>query len=327
MELLPERRLLTQASLPKVAGSDPLERQVRRMVADPRSEALTANFAGQWLQLRNLATVIRPGDPHAVAFDETLRQAMITETELFFDSIVRDDRGVLDLLTADYTFLNGRLAGHYDIPGVQGSHFRRVSLPADSARGGLLGQGSILTLTSHAIRTSPVLRGKWILNNILGTPPPDPPPNIPALDDRKTQARVATVRERLSAHRANPVCAACHSMIDPAGFALEGFDAIGRARVVDESFNRLDTSGVLPDGTAFDGVAELREALVARPDRFVGTVTEKLMTYALGRGLGHYDMPAVRRIVRDAAASDYSMQSIIVGIVNSYPFLHRRSES
>ncbi|MBM40795.1 MAG: hypothetical protein CL483_02575 [Acidobacteria bacterium] len=156
---------------------------------------------------------------------------------------------------------------------------------------------------------------------------PDPPPNIPALDDRKTQARVATVRERLSAHRANPVCAACHSMIDPAGFALEGFDAIGRARVVDESFNRLDTSGVLPDGTAFDGVAELREALVARPDRFVGTVTEKLMTYALGRGLGHYDMPAVRRIVRDAAASDYSMQSIIVGIVNSYPFLHRRSES
>ena len=324
---IPDDELLRVAERGALSEPAELERQVRRMVADPRSEALTANFAGQWLQLRNLATVIRPGDPHAVAFDETLRQAMITETELFFDSIVRDDRGVLDLLTADYTFLNGRLAGHYDIPGVQGSHFRRVSLPADSARGGLLGQGSILTQTSHAIRTSPVLRGKWILNNILGTPPPDPPPNIPALDDRKTQARVATVRERLSAHRANPVCAACHSMIDPAGFALEGFDAIGRARVVDESFNRLDTSGVLPDGTAFDGVAELREARVARPDRFVGTVTEKLMTYALGRGLGHYDMPAVRRIVRDAAAADYSMQSIIVGIVNSYPFLHRRSES
>ena len=225
------------------------------------------------------------------------------------------------------------LEGEFSATGVEG--FRtalEVSaysfLPvARAAAASMEGGGSILTLTSHAIRTSPVLRGKWILNNILGTPPPDPPPNIPALDDRKTQARVATVRERLSAHRANPVCAACHSMIDPAGFALEGFDAIGRARVVDESFNRLDTSGVLPDGTAFDGVAELREALVARPDRFVGTVTEKLMTYALGRGLGHYDMPAVRRIVRDAAASDYSMQSIIVGIVNSYPFLHRRSES
>ena len=324
---IPDDELLSAAERGALSEPAELERQVRRMVADPRSEALTANFAGQWLQLRNLATVIRPGDPYAVAFDETLRQAMITETELFFDSIIRDDRGVLDLLTADYTFLNGRLAGHYDIPGVQGSHFRRVALPADSARGGLLGHGSILTLTSHAIRTSPVLRGKWILNNILGTPPPDPPPNIPALDDRKTQARVATVRERLSAHRANPVCAACHSMIDPAGFALEGFDAIGRARVVDESFNQLDTSGVLPDGTAFDGVAELREALVARPDRFVGTVTEKLMTYALGRGLGHYDMPAVRRIVREAADDDYSMQSIIVGIVKSYPFLHRRSES
>ncbi len=324
---IPDDELLAVAERGGLSEPAELERQVRRMVADPRSEALTTNFAGQWLQLRNLATVIRPGDPYAVAFDETLRQAMITETELFFDSIVRDDRGVLDLLTADYTFLNGRLAGHYDIPGVQGSHFRRVTLPAGSARGGLLGQGSILTLTSHAIRTSPVLRGKWILNNILGTPPPDPPPNIPALDDRKTQARVATVRERLSAHRANPVCAACHSMIDPAGFALEGFDAIGRARVVDESFNRLDTSGVLPDGTAFDGAAELREALVARPDRFVGTVTEKLMTYALGRGLGHYDMPAVRRIVREAADDDYSMQSIIVGIVKSYPFLHRRSES
>jgi hypothetical protein len=252
---------------------------------------------------------------------------MITETELFFESVVREDRGVLELLTADYSYLNGRLAGHYDIPNVQGSRFRRVVFPAGSPRGGLLGQGSILTLTSHAIRTSPVLRGKWILNNILGTPPPDPPPNIPALDDRLTQAKVETMRERMSAHRSNPVCAACHSMIDPAGFALEGFDAIGRSRTVDKSFNTIDASGELPDGTPFDGAAELRAALVAHPERFVITVTEKLMTYALGRGLDYYDMPAARRIVRDAEADGYGMQSIIVGIVNSYPFLHRRSES
>ena len=324
---IPDPELLAVAERGVLSQPLELERQVRRMIADPRSKTLTTNFAGQWLQLRNLATVVRPGEPYAVAFDETLRQAMITETELFFDSVVREDRGVLELLTANYTYLNGRLAGHYDIPNVQGAHFRRVTLPPDSPRGGLLGHGSILTLTSHAIRTSPVLRGKWILNNILGTPPPDPPPNVPALDDSKTQARVATMRERMSAHRTNPVCAACHSMIDPAGFALEGFDAIGRFRVVDEWFNAIDTSGVLPDGTAFDGAVELRAALVEKPERFVGTFTEKLLTYALGRGLDYYDMPAVRRIVRESAAGGYAMQSIIVGIVNSYPFLHRRSES
>ena len=324
---IPDDELLDVAERGALSQPGELERQVRRMIADPRSRALTTNFAGQWLQLRNLATVVRPGEPFSVAFDETLRQAMITETELFFDHAVREDRGVLELLTADYTFLNGRLAGHYDIPNVQGSHFRKVTLPADSPRGGLLGHGSILTLTSHAIRTSPVLRGKWILNNILGTPPPDPPPIVPALVDRRTHARMETMRERMSAHRADPVCAACHAMIDPAGFALEGFDAIGRFRVVDEWFNAIDASGALPDGTAFDGAAELRAALVARPERFVGTVTEKLLTYALGRGLDYYDMPAVRRIVREAAADDYGMQSIIVGIVNSYPFLHRRSES
>jgi hypothetical protein len=324
---IPDDELLDVAERGALSEPAELERQVLRMIADPRSKSLTTNFAGQWLQLRNLATVIRPGDPYSIAFDETLRQAMITETELFFDHVVREDRGVLELLTADYTFLNGRLAGHYDIPNVQGSHFRRVTLPAGSPRGGLLGHGSILTLTSHAIRTSPVLRGKWILNNILGTPPPDPPPIVPLLVDQRTHAKVETMRERMSAHRANPVCAACHAMIDPAGFALEGFDAIGRSRVVDESFNTLDTSGVLPDGTAFDGAAELQAALVKYPERFVGTVTEKLLTYALGRGLDYYDMPAVRRIVRDAEAGGYGMQSIIVGIVNSYPFLHRRSES
>ena len=324
---IPDDELLAVAERGELSDPAMLERQVRRLLADPRSSALTENFAGQWLQIRNLATLVRPGDPYSLAFDETLRQGMIRETELFVDSIIRDDRGVLELLTADYTFLNARLAGHYDIPNVQGSHFRRVTFPPDSPRGGLLGQGSILTLTSHAIRTSPVLRGKWILNNILGTPPPDPPPNVPALVDQKTHAKVATMRERMAAHRSNPVCAACHSMIDPAGFALERFDAIGRSRVVDESFNQLDTSGMLPDGTAFGGVEELRAALVRKPERFANTVTEKLMTYALGRGLDYYDMPTVRRIVRDAAADDYGMQSIIVGIVKSYPFLHRRSES
>ncbi len=324
---IPDDELLDLAERGALSQPAELERQVRRMIADPRSGELTTNFAGQWLQLRNLATLVRPGEPYAVAFDERLRQAMITETEMFFESVVREDRGVLELLTADYTYLNGRLAGHYGIPNVQGTHFRRVTLPPDSPRGGLLGQGSILTLTSHAIRTSPVLRGKWILNNILGTPPPDPPPNIPALEDGKTSARVATMRERMDAHRSNPVCSACHSMIDPAGFALEGFDAIGRARVVDESFNAIDTRGVLPDGTAFDGAAELKAALVLHPERFVGTVTEKLLTYALGRGLDYYDMPAVRRIVREAAPGGYGMQSIVIGIVNSYPFLYRRSGS
>lgn len=324
---IPDEELLALAERGELSNPAELEKQVARMVADPRSQALTQNFAGQWLQLRNLATIVRPGEPYAVAFDETLRQAMITETEMFFDSVVREDRGVLELLTADYTYLNERLAGHYDIANIKGTHFRKVELTEDSPRKGLLGHGSILTLTSHAIRTSPVLRGKWILDNILGTPPPDPPPNIPALDDRKTSARVATMRERMAAHRSNPVCAACHTMIDPAGFALEGFDAIGRYRQVDEWFNRIDTSGVLPDGTSFDGAAELRQALVAQPERFVSTFTEKLMTYALGRGLEYYDMPAVRKIVRDAEANNYGMQAIITGIVVSYPFLHRRAES
>ena len=323
---IPDEELLSLAEQNQLGRTLVLEQQITRMIADPRSHALTQNFAGQWLQLRNLASIVRPGEPYAVAFDETLRQAMITETEMFFESIVKEDLAVLDLLTADYTYLNGRLAGHYDIPNIKGTHFRKVMLSENSPRKGLLGHGSILTLTSHAIRTSPVLRGKWILDNILGTPPPDPPPNIPALDDRKTSARVATMRERMAAHRANPVCAACHTMIDPTGFALEGFDAIGRYRRVDEWFNEIDTSGILPDGTSFDGAAELREALVQHPERFVSTFTEKLMTYALGRGLEYYDMPAVRKIVREAEVSGYGIQSVIIGIVNSYPFQHRRSE-
>ena len=324
---IPDDELLAAAEAGRLRDPVELERQVRRLVADPRSETLTTNFAAQWLQLRNLETTVRPGDPFSVAFDESLRQSMLRETRLFVDSIVRDDRSVVDLLTAEYTFLDERLAEHYGIAGVTGSRFRRVELPADSPRRGILGHGSVLTLTSHAIRTSPVLRGKWILDNLLGTPPPDPPPNIPALNDQRTQARRPTVRARLEAHRANPACSACHAMIDPTGFALENFDAIGRWRVVDESFNPIDPSGVLPDGRAFDGVAEMRDALARDPRQFVTTVTEKLMTYALGRGLEHYDMPTLRRIVREAAADDYRFQSVVLGIVRSDPFLMRRSQS
>ncbi len=324
---IPDDALLAAAEAGRLRGPGELERQVRRMLADPRSETLATNFAAQWLQLRNLETTVRPGDPFSVAFDESLRQSMLRETRLFVDSIVRGDRGVVELLTADYTFLNERLAEHYGVPGVAGSHFRRVRLPADSPRRGILGHGSVLTLTSHAIRTSPVLRGKWILDNLLGTPPPDPPPNVPALNDRKTQAKRPTVRARLEAHRNNPACSACHAMIDPTGFALENFDAIGRWRLVDESFNPIDASGVLPDGRAFDGVAELRGALARAPRQFVTTVAEKLMTYALGRGLEHHDMPTLRRIVREAAAGGYRFQTIVIGIVTSDPFLMRRSQS
>jgi mono/diheme cytochrome c family protein len=323
---IPDDQLLDVASSGRLRQPGVIEQQVRRMLADPRAESLTTNFAGQWLQLRNMATV-RPGDPYSLTFDETLRQSMWRETELFFESILRDNRSVVDMLTADYTFLNERLAVHYGIPGIQGSHFRRVTLPADSPRRGILGHGSILTMTSHAIRTSPVFRGKWVLMNVLGTPPPEPPPNVPALVDKKTQAKVQTMRDRMAQHRANPTCSACHSLIDPAGFALENFDAIGRWRVVDESFNAIDASGALPDGTKFNGVQDLRAALIRRPERFVTTVTEKLLTYALGRGLEYYDMPAVRRIVRDAAKDGYRFQTIVRGVAESYPFTMRRVDA
>ena len=322
---IPDDELLDVAERGRLGEPAELERQVRRMLADPRSAALTENFAGQWLQLRNLETVVRPGDPYSRTFDESLRQGLLRETLLFIDGIMREDRSLLEILTADYTFLNERVARHYGFADVQGSHFRRYELPEQSPRRGLLGHGSVLTLTSHAIRTSPVNRGKWILDNILGTPPPDPPANVPALDDRKTQAKVATLRERMSAHRANPACASCHNIIDPTGFALENFDAVGRWRVVDESFNTIDASGVLPDGTPFEGVTDMIAALVRRPERFVTTVTEKLLTYALGRGVEHYDMPAVRRIVSEAAEDDFRFQSIVVNIVNSYPFRYRRA--
>ena len=323
---IPDDGLLEAAAKGTLRTTAGLQAQVRRMLADPKAETLAKNFGGQWLLIRNLPTS-RPGENFALAFDDTLRQAMQSETEMLMDSVIRENRGTMELLTADYTFLNERLAQHYNIPNIQGSHFRRVSLPADSPRRGLLGHGSILTVTSPAIRTSPVIRGKWILINILGVPPPDPPPNVPALSDRRTQGKVKTMRERMAQHRANIVCSTCHSMIDPTGFALENFDAIGRWRTVDESYNPIDASGQLPDGSSFNGVKELRASLAAHPERFANTVTEKLMTYALGRGVEAYDMPAIRKIMRDTAPEGYKMQAIIMGIAQSYPFQYRRSAS
>jgi hypothetical protein len=319
---IPDVQLLDLADKGTLGNAGVLDAQVRRMLADPRAETLTTNFASQWLLIRNLATV-RPGENYALNWDETLRRSMQRETELFVDSVIRENRPAVEMLTADYTFLNERLARHYGIVGVQGSHFRRVALPADSPRRGLLGHGSILTVTSPAIRTSPVIRGKWILNTILGAPPPDPPPNVPALSEQRTQTRAPTMRERMAQHRNNPMCSTCHTMIDPTGFALENFDATGKYRTVDESFNPIDASGALPDGRKFEGVAELRSALAARPERFVNTLTEKLLTYALGRGLEYYDMPAVRKILADAAADGYRMHAIVAGVVKSYPFQFR----
>ena len=320
---IPDEALLRAAEQGSLRDPAVLMRHAQRMLADPRAEALTKNFAGQWLQLRNMVSA-KPGDPFSHDFDDSLRKSLNRETELFFDSVVKEKRPVLELLTANYTFLNERVALHYGIPNVLGSEFRRVELPAETRRRGILGHGSILTITSHPNRTSPVLRGKWILANILGTPPPDPPPNVPALNDPKTQAKVATLRERMAAHRAVEPCRTCHAMIDPPGFALESFDAIGRTRVVDESWNKLDTSGSLPDGTKFQGVEDFTAALVRRPERFATTVADKLMVYALGRGLEYYDMPAVRKIVRDSAPG-YTFQSMILNVVRSYPFLMRRS--
>ena len=254
-----------------------------------------------------------------------MRLGFRRETELFVESILRENRGVMELLTADYTFLNERLARHYGVPGVYGDRFRRVAV-TDPNRRGLLGHGSVLTVTSRPNRTSPVLRGKWILMNVLGAPPPDPPADVPALEEDAVgnHSRADTVRERLARHRRNPACAGCHALIDPPGFALENFDAVGRWRELDDAFRPIDASGRLPDGTAFDGVVGFRDALAADPESFVTNVTEKLLTYALGRGLEPYDMPAVRRIVR-GAAPDYRLQDVILGIADSIPFRMRRS--
>lgn len=321
---IPDDELLAAAEKGTLHEPREYERQMRRMLSDHRSDTLSTNFADEWLQLRNLETA-QPSSPYTLVFDETMRRSMRRETELFFDSILRENRSAVELLTADYTFLDQRLAELYGIPNVQGATFRRVPLAADSPRRGLLGQGSILTITSHPNRTSPVLRGKFLLKNLLGTPPSDPPADVPALPEARTQAHVQTMRARMAVHRSNPACASCHNIIDPAGFALESFDAVGRFRVKDESFNPLDTTGALPDGTKFTNVAELRAALTRNPEPFVNALTEKLLTYALGRGLEHYDMPAVRKIVRDAAPGGYKLQTLITGIVNSAPFQMRRA--
>ncbi len=318
---LPDDELLAAAEAGSLDDPAVLEAQVRRMLADPRSEALASNFAGQWLRLRNISGAL-PSDVLFPDFGESLRQDFVRETELFFDSILREGRGVTDLLTADHTFLNERLARHYGVPGVYGSDFRRVSL-ADGNRRGLLGQGSILTVTSYPDRTSPVGRGKWVLENVLGTPPPPPPPNVPELEPAEDTGRVLAMRERMEQHRENPVCASCHRVMDPLGLALENFDAIGRWRGHMPGGIAIDASGTMPDGTAFDGPAELRGLLVRDREQFATVVTEKLLIYALGRGIEYYDAPAVRQIVRGSAADDYGLASLVVGVVRSTPFRMR----
>ncbi len=323
---IPDDELLDLAEAGKLGDPAVREAQVRRMLADPRAETLTTNFAGQWLHLRNLETAA-PNLRRFPDFDDNLRQAFRRETELLFGSVVGEDRSILDLLQADYTFLNERLARHYGIPGVYGSGFRRVELPAGSPRGGLLGHGSILTVTSYATRTSPVLRGKWILDNLIGMPPPPPPASVPPLEEPEPGVAARSMRERMEAHRVNPACAACHRLMDPAGLSMENFDAIGRWRDRGEDWGPIDARGSIPGGGDFDGMAGLRDAVLARPHVFAGTVAEKLLTYALGRGLNHNDGPAVRRIVRDAAGDDYRFSSLVLGIVESIPFQMRRSQS
>jgi mono/diheme cytochrome c family protein len=314
---IPDDQLLNLGSQKKLHEPAVLKQQVRRMLADPKSDALIANFAEQWLFLRNLKSTAPNLDTYP-DFDDNLRQAMRQETELFFRSIMREDRNVVDLLTADYTFLNERLARHYGIPGVYGSQFRRVHVD-DEARRGLLGQASILTVTSYAARTSPVQRGKWILTNLLGVPPTPPPPNVPELKENADDSKPRSVRDRMEAHRADPVCAGCHKVMDPIGFALENFDGVGHWRTTDDGAT-IDPSGVLFEGTRVDGPVTLRKMLIARPETFVSVMTEKLLTYGLGRGLEYYDMPAVRKIVRDASPNGFRFSSLVTGVVNSPPF-------
>jgi hypothetical protein len=317
---IPDDDLLQAASQGSLQNPGVLERQVRRMLADPKAEALVTNFAGQWLHLRNVPNVL-PNSDLFPDFDDNLRQSMRRETELLFESVIHEDRNVLDLLTADYTFVNERLAKHYGIPDVYGSRFRRVAI-TDDARRGLLGQASILAVTSHAERTSPVVRGKFILENILGSPVPPPPPDVPALKETAAGETPKTIREQMAEHRANPACATCHKIMDPIGFALENFDAVGEWRSR-EAGGAIDASGQLADGTPIDGVVTLREALVRHPEMFASTLTEKLLTYGLGRGLDYYDMPVVRGIVRDSSRNDYRFSAIVLGIVRSTPFQMR----
>jgi mono/diheme cytochrome c family protein len=315
---IPDEQLLTLAAQGRLKDPAVLEQQVRRMLADPKSSALVTNFAGQWLYVRNLRG-ISPDPQEFPDFDDNLRAAYERETQLFFESIIREDHSILDLLNANYTFLNERLARQYGIPNVSGDNFQRVTL-TDPARFGLLGKGSVLAVTSLATRTSPVLRGKWILTNVLGTPPPAPPPNVPPLKEPEYGEKAKlSMRERMEAHRANPVCASCHKIMDPIGFSLENFDAVGTWRESENGL-KIDSSGQLADGTAVNGPVGLRRVLEAHPEQFASTATERLLTYALGRGLEYYDMPALRAITRESAKSDYLFSSIVLNIVKSVPF-------
>lgn len=325
---IPDDELLDVAIAGKLSTSVVLEKQVRRMLADRRAKALASNFAEQWLYLRNLASTT-PDMRLFPDFDDNLRQAFRRETELFFESVMREDRSVMDLLSANYTFVNERLARHYGIPHVYGSRFRRVTFEGDSVesarRGGLLRHGSVLMVTSYPNRTSPVIRGKWILANLLGVPPPPPPAAVPPLEENTGTAKARTVRERLARHRVDPACSGCHQLMDPVGFSLENYDALGRWRATEEA-KPIDAAGGLPDGRSFDGVAGLEKALLARPELFASTFVEKLLTYALGRGVEYYDAPAVRGIVRRAKSDDFRFSSFILSVAASTPFQMRRSQ-
>jgi cytochrome c551/c552 len=320
---IPDDELLDAAERGRLSQPGELEKQARRMLADRRSFNLATNFAGQWLRLRNIDAVNPNASLHR-DFDDNLRQAFRQETELFFDSVLREDRSVLTFIKADYTFLNQRLAKHYGIPSVYGSRFRRVTLALGSHRGGLLRQGSVLAVTSYATRTSPILRGVLVLSNIFGAAPPPPPPDVPALDESNVAANLP-MRQRLAAHRTNAVCASCHRSIDPVGFSLENFDAIGQWRDIDVDGQPVDALGALPGAAEHRGVDGLEEALLRRPELFAGTLTENLLTFALGRGVEYYDAPAVRKIVSDAQRDDYRFSSLILGIVKSVPFRMRRA--
>ena len=321
---IPDPALLDAAEAGRLTEPAVLDEQVRRMLADPRARSLVDDFAMQWLHLRNLEDV--KGDPVPFPdFDDNLVEAFRQETTLFLASTLREDRSVLDLLDADYTFVDERLARHYGIPGVYGSRFRRVPLPDLTQRGGLLGHGGLLALTSYPTRTSPVLRGKWLLDTILGAPPPSPPPDVPALPEGEGGGRTTSVRERLERHRQAPACATCHASIDPPGFALEQYDGLGAWRTADEFGNPVDASATLPSGRRVEGMAGLRAWLLERPEQFAGTVTEKLLSYALGRGLEHADKPTVRAVVREAAADDYRWSALVAGIAKSPAFLMRNA--
>jgi hypothetical protein len=320
---IPDDQLLDLAERGKLRNPAVLQQQVQRMLADQKSDALISNFAGQWLHLRNVETATP--DPVIFPFDEALRASFTKETELFVASIIREDRSLLDLLTADHTFVNERLAEHYGIPRIYGSQFRRVTL-TDPNRRGLLGKGSILTVTSYPNRTSVVQRGRWILENLLGTPPPPPPPaDVPDLVAKAKDGKPLSLRAQMEQHRSNAVCAACHARMDPIGFALENYDGVGKWRDEDAGI-RIDATGRLPDGTEFSGPAGLTQLMVTKyREDFVRTVTEKLMTYALGRGVDYYDNPTVRAIARQAAADNYRMSSLILSIVTSTPFTMRQA--